>query len=498
MPKGQFTAADLDAPSLGQTGQFSAADLDQGGASQTPPGLGQQVVEWLHNTFAPRLAADAPGAKPPTGEMPGSFEGHPENIGEYVPRTAGEMAGGVKDILRGDIAKGAHRVISGAGEAAAPVVLPFAAAAAPAATAVALGSGAVGQTVGKEGAKALGATEDQSDLAGDITGIGAGYGASKLPVGRVASVAGKLAKGTLEDIPGVRQAGKISQYWKESQPTGTPLVSDVPLGPEPQPEGTPLLYKQPAGPETPDPNLLRSRNLANANIPAAQPASQTGEALGQIKRGDISKAINSPVRTLPGQIPPEVVQPPAPTPAAPIPSREGLALPSAPKGAELNELPAPKVAPTNQADALGQPVQRGAIAKASTSDAPIKRGSLAQMLQDQLNQSLGAKELNPKMPLRQQMDATPTTSNSGLPEGHTQIEGSSALRSYKYDPSAREFHARATSGDTTYVYGDVSPEEVQAFEQADSKGKAWQGIRQNPLVAKIVNGKRLPTISAAR
>jgi len=37
----------------------------------------------------------------------------------------------------------------------------------------------------------------------------------------------------------------------------------------------------------------------------------------------------------------------------------------------------------------------------------------------------------------------------------------------------------------------VSPEEAQSFTEAESKGKAWQAIRSNPLVAKIVNGKRL-------
>lgn len=382
--------------------------IDQQQSQSAPSGLGDQVVQWLHDTFAPR---QVPQQKP-TGEMPGSFEGHPENVGEYIPRTAGEMAGGVKDIAHGDIAKGAHRVISGAGEAVAPVALPFAAAAAPAATAVALGTGAVGQTVGKEGAKALGASEDQSDLAGDITGLAAGYGSSKLPVGRVAGVAGKVVKGVAEDIPGVRQAGKIAQYWKETAP----------------PEGKPLISREPLGPETPDPDLLKARSLTTANTPAAQPASQTGEALGQVpQRGAIAKAVETP--------------------------------------------------------------------EAQPAAQPIRRGSLAQMLQDQLDQSLGAKKLDPTKPLRNQLDTLSGSKPAAdLPEGHTPVQ-SSALRSYKYDPDAQEFHARYSSGDaTTHVFGDVAPEEAQAFGEADSKGKAMQQIKQgHPLVAKIVNGKRIPT-----
>src|SRR5207237_9214292 len=35
------------------------------------------------------------------GELPGSFEGHPENVGEYVPASAGNIAGGIKDIAQG-------------------------------------------------------------------------------------------------------------------------------------------------------------------------------------------------------------------------------------------------------------------------------------------------------------------------------------------------------------------------------------------------------------
>ena len=42
----------------------------------------------------------------PTGEMPGSFEGHTENLGEYIPQTAGNIWSGLKDIYHGNFAKG--------------------------------------------------------------------------------------------------------------------------------------------------------------------------------------------------------------------------------------------------------------------------------------------------------------------------------------------------------------------------------------------------------
>src|SRR5207302_447147 len=99
--------------------------------AQAPPAVPKPQTN-VEGTFGERLR-NAPN--------PGSFEGHPENIGEYVPRSAGEFAGGVNDIAHGRIARGGHRMISGVGNAALPA-LPFVAAAAPAATARALTIGA--------------------------------------------------------------------------------------------------------------------------------------------------------------------------------------------------------------------------------------------------------------------------------------------------------------------------------------------------------------------
>lgn len=159
----------------------------------------------------------------------------------------------------------------------------------------------------------------------------------------------------------------------------------------------------------------------------------------------LNPSLVSPSRSLPGQNSPERIAPVRPSPAIPIPTRSGLALPPAPTAS------------------------------------PIE-------IQQLLQKSMGGSELKPNVPLREQMTATKTAAIDT--EGHTPVK-SSALQSYKYDPAAREFHARATSGDTTYVYGDVGPEEAQAFEKTESKGKAWQEIRRNPLVAKIINGKRI-------
>src|SRR5215472_18729193 len=47
--------------------------------------------------------------------MPGSFEGHLENIAQWAPGSFGEIYGGVRDVMSGDIAGGLHRIIGGVG-----------------------------------------------------------------------------------------------------------------------------------------------------------------------------------------------------------------------------------------------------------------------------------------------------------------------------------------------------------------------------------------------
>src|SRR6266702_2762101 len=115
--------------------------------------------------------------------LPGSFEGKPENVGDYVPNTVGEMAGGTADIGRGDIAKGTHRIIGGASNALLPVS-PFAGAAAPALTARTLAGGALGQYAGipskAEVALALrnnetGAVKLPVKVGSAVLGAGTGY-----------------------------------------------------------------------------------------------------------------------------------------------------------------------------------------------------------------------------------------------------------------------------------------------------------------------------------
>ena len=54
---------------------------------------------------------------------------------------------------------------------------------------------------------------------------------------------------------------------------------------------------------------------------------------------------------------------------------------------------------------------------------------------------------------------------------------SSAVDSYHYDPQAQVLTVRTQSGG--YRYAEVTPEEFSAFVRADSKGRAYNVIKNN-------------------
>lgn len=143
----------------------------------SPPGVQRPSnpiqTQELQNPRSPNY--DAP--------LPGFTEGTPlrESLADWTEQgPGGVLVTGPREIVRGNYAKGAHKMLAGAGTTMLPT-LPIVGAAAPVATAVTLGTGSAGQYAGKKTALALGATEDQSDVVGDVTGFAAGYGGAKLP-----------------------------------------------------------------------------------------------------------------------------------------------------------------------------------------------------------------------------------------------------------------------------------------------------------------------------
>lgn len=228
---------------------------------------------------------------------------------------------------------------------------------------------AAGELIGR-GAPALAKSETAGKVARTV-GAGAkplGVTAENLPV------VGSIVKGA-KALP--EAASTIKKIWQKPAPT-------FPGAPLPEHPGTFPGAHLPDEPGT----------FPGANLPA-NPAPE-----------QLNPSILSKSRTMPGQIAPENVRQPAPKAAASIPPRQGtLALPSAPIGAELNEIPVSKTAQpaAKTGEALGTPKAANTIGK------PAQPGPAAETIKpsvtkiaDQVQEGLGGKKLVPNLPLRMQ------------------------------------------------------------------------------------------------
>lgn len=225
-----------------------------------------------------------------------------------------------------------------------------------------------------------------------------------------------------------------------------PIAATYPGAPLPEHPGE---FPGAPNPSVPPPQLLQARSLAS---PGAAPSAPQADALGS--------------------------------------------LPTAPRATP--KLPAGFGPPEAQYQSPSGTVDNPLAIPGEEGEAPAARPSKSQLskqLETLLNDATGGKPLQPGVPLRNQNTITQTQPAS-LTEGHTPVE-SSAVRSYKYDADAHELHVTANNG-VTYVSGEVTPAQAADFASADSKGLAWKDIRDNsPLVAKIVNGKRVAVTPTA-
>lgn len=150
-------------------------------------------------------------------------------------------------------------------------------------------------------------------------------------------------------------------------------------------------------------------------------------------------------------------EPPLP-PTPPVPTTNGV-----PWGTKIPETGPPEL--------WGQQISPSPQPAATLP--PTSTANLGQTLND----ALGGKPLQPKVPLREQMKAVVPKANP-LPPGFTPVD-STVLKGYKYDAAAQEFTAITQNGQT-YTHGEVTPDQVADFEKADSPGRAWtQVIRNN-------------------
>jgi hypothetical protein len=102
----------------------------------------------------------------------------------------------------------------------------------------------------------------------------------------------------------------------------------------------------------------------------------------------------------------------------------------------------------------------------------------------------------PRAPLTDLQKQIATAANP-LPDGFTATPDSSLLKGYKYDPAKQQFSAVLNDG-ASYMHGEVSPEQVKAFEDADSQGSAWtKKIKQGPGTV-LMEKNGVPVRKAAR
>lgn len=144
---------------------------------------------WERMGIVPAADATPPPLKPgeqagPSGDgSPGEMlntgltQGSKELGKYYATQGPGQMVSGAGDIVKGDIAKGGHKVISGAGVTLLPI-MPEAIAANPLMAARAVGGGIVGSKVAGAGAQALGANPDQQQFTEDIGNLAGGTAAA--------------------------------------------------------------------------------------------------------------------------------------------------------------------------------------------------------------------------------------------------------------------------------------------------------------------------------
>jgi len=408
---------------------------------QAPPGVPapkQEVKGTVIHEFGERLR-NAPN--------PGSFEGHPENIGEWVPASAGEMAGGVSDISEGNVAKGAHRIIGGTGNLLLPIT-PFVAAAAPIPTARAIAGGYLGGKMARGISTAVGATPDQSDLAedvGNLAGGGVGLKAPDMAMSAARKVLPKLASNPIAiDTVGMASP-RLAHVLRLGGRMGKAISID-------RPNAVPIEAPQLEPPMSPAAEHLQNRIQVERGLRAQEPFPRRSEGLPEVEEGQgaatahLHKAIQPnemgnarmelTPRRVPGEIAPEAIRPrafPARTPQ-PIPTRPGLML----KGEVLDTRPA-------------------------------KIGNL-------LNQATGGKPLAPAIPLRQQLERMPVAPKE-----------SSVVKSHSYDPGKNELTITTHNGQT-YKYADVNADQAAEFANG-SKGQAWNRLKQSGSVLIEKNGK---------
>lgn len=316
--------------------------------------------------------------------------------------------------------------------------------------------------------------------AGDVAGV-----AAPLLVAKGVEAAPEIASGINDAaVAGVRAVGKGIQKAASSdlgQAIGD-TASQIAAGADPDVIGL-------ASPRAAHALRLAAKTgrVVKANTPAEALAAPPAEVL------------NAPVPQLPeGFFPRAPYQEPVGTAGNPFKAPTPPEAPAAQPAASGAQETAPEI---EDLEGQASPQTENASAsplEASPADVLSKKASPAE-LKALLENSLGAKPLKKGVSLRNQnqptVEAAPapaTAATAPLPKDFTPASKSSVIKGYHYDPEVREFHTVTNAGDH-YIYGDVEPEAAAKFEANDSKGRAWNDLRNTPgvtRVATVTNGVR--------
>lgn len=163
-----------------------------------------------------------------------------------------------------------------------------------------------------------------------------------------------------------------------------------------------------------------------------------------------------------------------------------------PWGKPILEKPAPPVETEAAAEDLEGVTSPQTEHAAATEAEEIPADTLAQVLskpgspadlQKALNDALGGKPLQKGVSLRNQGKTAAATPKVELPADYTPVD-SSVLAGVKYDPTSETFHSVTNTGQH-YAYQGVTPEDFSQFEANESKGTAWNTLRQKPGVVQV-------------
>ncbi len=467
-------------------------------------------------------------------------QGLREGLAEYDRQGFGKIGEGAADVAHGEIARGGHKIITGAGAAASPAIamtIP-AMAAAPVTTAATVGTGYLAGKGLRGVTEHFGGTPDQADVAEDIGNLGGGYAGSKvvplvsrltpkLVAQGVGGVTGGIAgHGTLS-APGAyyggRAGGRIAEGLLGEERANTNFRGETPAQREtsnfekgvasrraalakdssdiPRPQAAPpaeapsIPAPRPQGPPPPLHPDIQSRIDTAERGEFQRPQSIREQQI--TRAGNDAAARRATLEAESPTIPPSA--------RAAEPSLEDLWNQHQPKPSAIPP-PRPPMPPELQsridATLRDEPppprIPEPEVPRAAAPSIPQSNRELSQTLDRQLRAGLGVKDtipappvntfVRPGIPMKAQMEP-PTGS---VAEGHTSVE-SSALKSWKYDPATRVFSAETKNG-AIYRHAEVTPEEAKAFADADSKGTAWKDIRDNhALIKKNFHGDDVAT-----